>query len=150
MPYNFLEFLMYEKITFELCVLIFFGKKKKKKKKKRIGEVLVLHKIYMTEFLSNICEPLFKIWNHSDNNCIMRSILKTEKRKKIYFRIISTAQHLMHDALNDHVMANLCPEYIKWLRNIKLESLKLLIRPITKTKNCIFAEFSWNFTCGYP
>ena len=57
-------------------------------------------------------------------------------------------QPLTHGALNDHVIGNLCPEYGKWLRNLKLESPKLFI--ITKTKNCIFEGFPLNFTRGYP
>ena len=45
----------------------------------------------------------------------------------------------MHGALNYRVMAIFCPEYKKWLRNMKLQCLKLFI--MTKTKNEFLEDF---------
>ena len=47
----------------------------------------------------------------------------------------------MYGALIDHVMAILCPECGKWLRNMKLESLKLFIMTKTKKKTHFFEDF---------
>ena len=61
---------------------------------------------------------------------------------------IGTVQPLMHGALNDHVMANLCPEYGKRLRNMKLESLKLFITKIKNVKIIKPRNNSWKIICA--
>ena len=78
----------------------------------------------------------------------MKSIQKTEKwkerkkekkfkQRKFNFKVISTAQPIMHRALNDHVI--LCPGYGKGLRSVKLGSLKLF--NIKNKKKNILKDF---------